>query len=52
MAGGLWDERFWWHPRPLRWLHEASLAVVDCAALRVGEDIIGLHDVLKDGCAL
>jgi len=52
MAGRLWYERFWWRPIPLCRLHETSMAVVDFAALRIGEDLIGLNDVLKGRCAL
>src|SRR5918911_3239528 len=52
MAGGLWYERFWLRPIALYGLNGAETAVVDFAALRIGENLIGLDDVLKGGCTL
>jgi len=47
MAEGFWHERLWLRPKPLCYLSGVQMAVVDVAALRIGEDLIGFEDVLK-----
>ncbi len=49
---GFWHERLWLMPVSLSCLSTGQTAVIDVAALRIGEDLRGFDDVLKGRRAL